>query len=673
MARGLRRVPTYYQDLFDIIAPNPGHVVASSACIGGALGTQLLRYRDNPSEQHLQKIKNWCLQMVGIFGENNFYLEMQPSNNEEQIYVNKWIIKLSEELNIPFIITNDAHYLKKEDIKIQKIFLNSQTGDREVEDFYATTYLMSDEEVHEYLDKQIGAENVEKAYKNIQSIADRATNYSLKKPLKIPSLLWRPNEKIEESELSFYLSKMPTLQQFIDSEYAADNYLVGAVINGIKKHKDLQNDAAYTELDLCLQDTMISSKVNKAQWSAYFLNLQKIIDVCWEAGTIVGPGRGSGVGFLLLYCLDITQINPMRESVKTYRFRFLNPERVSVLDIDSDITGLNRDKILNYIRDYYGQDKVANVLTLRTEKSKSAVLAAARGLGIDVDIAQYIASLVPAERGMLWPLKDCYYGNEDEGRAPIKQFVQQMEEYPELWETIQITEGLIVGMGEHAGGIIFVDEPFINSTALMRAPNGDIMTQFELHTAEKASLIKYDMLSVEAIDKIQICIDLLTEYGYITKYPTLRETYEKCIGIYELDRTSPEMWQMVLEHKINSLFQMEKQSGITGIALTKPQSVEDLAHLNSIIRLMAQEKGAETPLNKYARFKEDISLWYKEMDEYGLTKEEQKLLEPYLLGSYGICESQEGFMQLVQIPECGGFDLNFADKLRKAIAKFLAS
>ncbi len=181
------------------------------------------------------------------------------------------------------------------------------------------------------------------------------------------------------------------------------------------------------------------------------------------------------------------------------------------------------------------------------------------------------------------------------------------------------------------------------------------------------------MLSVEAIDKIQICIDLLTEYGYITKYPTLRETYEKCIGIYELDRTSPEMWQMVLEHKINSLFQMEKQSGITGIALTKPQSVEDLAHLNSIIRLMAQEKGAETPLNKYARFKEDISLWYKEMDEYGLTKEEQKLLEPYLLGSYGICESQEGFMQLVQIPECGGFDLNFADKLRKAIAKFLAS
>lgn len=114
---------------------------------------------------------------------------------------------------------------------------------------------------------------------------------------------------------------------------------------------------------------------------------------------------------------------------------------------------------------------------------------------------------------------------------------------------------------------------------------------------------------------------------------------------------------------------MEKQSGIQGIALTHPQSVDDLATLNSVIRLMAQEKGAEQPLNKYARFKDDISLWYEEMEAYGLTKEEQKLLEPIVKISYGICESQERFMQLVQLPECGGFDLTWADSLRKSIAK----
>lgn len=182
-------------------------------------------------------------------------------------------------------------------------------------------------------------------------------------------------------------------------------------------------------------------------------------------------------------------------------------------------------------------------------------------------------------------------------------------------------------------------------------------------------LIKYDLLSVEAMDKIQVCLELLVKYGYLKWSGTLRKTYENAIGIYNLERTDSKMWKMVWEHKIQSLFQMEKSSGIQGIALTHPKSVDDLATLNSVIRLMAQEKGAETPLEKYARFKKDISLWYQEMDSYGLTKEEQKILEPVLKISYGICESQERFMMLVQIPECGGFDLNFADRLRKSVAK----
>ena len=189
-----------------------------------------------------------------------------------------------------------------------------------------------------------------------------------------------------------------------------------------------------------------------------------------------------------------------------------------------------------------------------------------------------------------------------------------------------------------------------------------------METYEKL-LIKYDLLSVEAIDKIQICLNLLIEYGYVKKYNTLRETYENCIGIYNLERNAPDMWKMVWNHEIQSLFQMEQQSGIQGIALTHPQSVDDLAVLNSVIRLMAQEKGAEQPLNKFARFKNDIRLWYDEMTQYGLTEEEQKLLEPIVKLSYGISESQEKFMQLVQMPECGGFNLTWADKLRKSIAK----
>lgn len=672
MQRGMRRVPTYYQDLIDVIGENKGHLVFSSACIGGALGVQLRKYRDNGNSKLLKKIKLWCKQMEEIAGKGNFYLEMQPSNNEDQVYVNKKIIELSEELEIPFIITNDAHYLKKEDLKIERIFLNSQEGEREVDEFYGTTYLMNDNEIKEYMIHQIGEENILKAYQNIQDIADRAKDYSLKKPLKIPNLPWR-EIKNKNVNKEFYEEKIPMLKTFKNSEYKSDRYLCNALIDGIIAHKDLQNEEAYKELDLCLKDTWESSIVNKARWSAYFLNLQKNIDLCWEAGTIVDPGRGSGVGFLLLYALDITQINPLREKTKTYRFRFLNPERVSVLDIDTDISGAKREEVLDYIRSYYGEDKVANVLTLRTEKSKSAILAAARGLGIDVDIAQYIASLVPSERGIIWSLKDCYYGNDKEDRKPIQQFVIEMNNYPELWEVVSYTEGLIVGIGEHAGGIIFVDEPFTESTALMRAPNGDIMTQFELHTAEKVGNIKIDLLSVEAIDKIQICLDLLVKHGYIKRYPTLRETYENCIGVYNLERDSEEMWRKCWNHEVMSLFQMEKDSGIRAIALAKPKNVDELAILNSVIRLMAQEKGGEMPIDKFVRFKNNPKEWDREMDEWGLTKDEKDFLHSELDISYGLCIAQEQFMNLVQSQELGGFSLTWADKLRKAIANFLAS
>lgn len=278
--------------------------------------------------------------------------------------------------------------------------------------------------------------------------------------------------------------------------------------------------------------------------------------------------------------------------------------------------------------------------------------------------------MVPADRGIQRTLDQCFYGDPESDYPPIKQFVFEMtENYPELWEVARKIEGLVCRLGEHAGGVIFVDESFTKSTALMRAPNNDIMTQFDLHDCEDVSLIKYDLLSVEALDKMHICLDLLAEQGYIEQKETLKETYESVIGIYNLERENLNMWKMVWNHEIQSLFQMEKQSGIQGIALTHPQSVDDLAVLNSVIRLMAQEKGAEQPLNKFARFKEDIGQWYSEMKRYGLTEEEMAILEPVVKISYGICESQEKFMQLVQMPECGGFNLTWADKLRKSIAK----
>ena len=651
-----------------MILLNPGHVIGSTACLGGCLPVQLMRLRDTGAPS-MDKLKIWIKQMQEIFGKEDFYFEMQPSKNKDQIYVNNELIKLSNELNIKYIITNDAHYLKKEDRPIHKAFLNAQQGDREVDDFYATTYLMSDEEIREYMEDKVGEEVLQKSYQNIIEIKNKCKDFSLQKDLKIPRLNWKEFE-INDKEKIYFSEKIPYINKFLSSEYSEDRHLAYAIIDRIKDDETLQDKQTFKEIDACLEDTWVSSEVNGSRWSAYFLNLQNIIGSCWDAGTLVGCGRGSGVGFILLYLLGITQINPLREKAPTFRWRFLNPERVSVLDVDIDIEGGRRAEVLSKFRDIYGNDRVANVLTLKTEKSKSAILTAARGLGIDVDTAQYLSSFIEADRGQLRTLHQTFYGDPENGISASNKFREEMENnYPELWEVAKRIEGLINGCGIHAGGVIFVDEPFTETSALMRAPSGEIITQFDLHDAEDTGLIKYDILSVEALDKIHNCIDLICDYGYEEREATLKETYEKIVGIYNLERDDPKMWEMCWNHKVQSLFQMEKQSGIQGIAVMKPTSVDDLAILNSAIRLMATEKGGEMPVNKLARFKAHPVDWDYELKKYGLGEDAKKVLAPVLNISYGLCIAQEQFMQLVQLPELGGFNLTWADKLRKSIAK----
>ena len=483
-----RRVPTYYQDLMEVVKPNNGHLIASSACLGSFYDNCLLKYRETNDEHYLDMAKRWALYIQDIFGKGNFYLEMQPSNNEEQIFVNKHIVEMSQELSIPYIITTDSHYCKKEDAPVHKAFLNAQEGEREVDSFYATTYLMGDEEIRSFF-SYLTEEQLQYAYRNILEIREKCEDFSIQKPLKIPSLLWRQFHHYDDNERQFYYEQMPSLKKFADSEHEADRVLVDAVIEGIKGKNDLQNEAAYKALEECLDMTWVSSEVNKAQWSAYYLNLQRIIDECWNAGSITLPSRGSGGGFLLLYALDIIQMNKLRENTELYPWRFLNPARVSVLDIDTDISGMKRAQVLNHLSNVY-KDRMCNVATFKLEKSKSAILTASRGLGISVDDAQYISSLITVERGQCYTLKQMYYGDEENGIEPNKMFIDAVNRFENLWNVANKIEGLICGVGVHAGGVVFVDEPFTNTCALMRAPDGTLISQFELHDLESLSQIR---------------------------------------------------------------------------------------------------------------------------------------------------------------------------------------
>lgn len=675
MGKGLRRVPTYYSDLEEIIGANPGHVIGSTACRGSAIGTQLMKYKELSEDSSTkdvapalyEQIINWCNYLKSIFGEENFYLEFQPSADKEQEYINRMMIQIASEINSPYIITCDAHYKSKDKARIHKAYLNSQDGDREVDAFYATTYLMDTEELESFL-TYMSRDQLDYAYKNILKIKNSCEDFTIKRPLKIPNLQWKAPVVNYINPKWFNL--IPNLKLFTTSNFEGDVVLAKTIISKLESDPSLQTAEVYTEVNNELQTVMTSSIKNKAHWSAYLLNLRKIIDTCWEAGSIVGPARGSGGGFLLLYLLDIIQINFLQEETKLYPWRFLNPDRVSVLDIDFDISGLKRDQIMKKFREVYGEDRVANVATFGTEKSKAAIQTAARGLGIDNDEAQYLSSLIPSDRGQTRTLAQCFYGDPDKEMPVIKEFRIAMEtDYTELWEVAKEIEGLICRCGIHAGGVIFVDEPFTNTSALMRAPDGTIITQYELHDSEALSLIKYDALSVEAMDKIQICIELLQKYGYIDSNLSLKEAYESTIGIYKLDRTSPEMWKMIWDHKILSLFQMEQQSGVQGIALTKPKSVSELAVLNSVIRLMNTDKDGEQPLNMWVRYRKNPQMWLREMQNYGLTAEEINWLSHHPSITDGICESQEGLMALVQEDRLGGNSLGFADKCRKGLAK----
>ena len=401
---------------------------------------------DTNDIQFYETAKNWCLYIQNIFGVGNFYLEMQPSHGKEQVFVNKQLLKISQELNIPYIITTDSHYLRPEDAFIHETFLNAQDGEREVRSFYETTYMMTDEEVRSFF-PYLTEEQIEAAYKTIRSIKDKCEDFSILKPLEIPQLPWRKFKQRQPDEVFAFTRLIPALEKFIKSPYYADNQLVLALIEGIHEHEDLQNQKAYDALNECLEMTWTSSEVNNARWSAYFLNLQKIIDECWNAGTLVMPARGSGGGFVLLYALDIIQINPLREKTTLYPWRFLNPARVSVLDIDVDISGIKRAQVLEHLRKFYGENRVSNVATFKLEKSKSAILTACRGLGIDVDNAQYISSLITAERGQAYTLKQMYFGDEENDIKPNLTFIEEINKYPQLWEVANRIEGLICGMG----------------------------------------------------------------------------------------------------------------------------------------------------------------------------------------------------------------------------------
>lgn len=676
----MERVPTVKKDLEEIVKDNKGHLIASTACLGSEVNIHLLAIREaerNNDEAkiryHKVKLHEFILWCIDVFGKENFFIELQPALSDEQIYCNQKLVKIADYYGLKGIVTTDAHYLRPEDREIHKAYLSSKEGDREVDDFYEACFLQAIDEIYErmnYLPKEI----IEEAIKNTELIGKMVEDYTIEHEPIIPKIDL-PEFEVRHIFKPAY-DKYKYIKKMAYSDNEQDRYMIKLIEDGFQEnipYNTLTKEKFHqilNRINLELGELWeISQKLNQAM-SSYYITVREIVNIIWDddcgGNSLVGSGRGSAAGFLVNYLLGITQINPLEYGIEMPHWRHLHQSRPELPDVDLDTEGSKRQQILQALRRHFGEDKVLQVCTFGTEGSKSALLTACRGLGIDVDTAQYLTSLIPFERGQNWSLSDCFFGDKEKGRKPIKELINEVEKYPRLKETALKIEGLVNKRSIHAGGVIIFNEPYYKSNAMMKAPNGTPITQFNLGDSEALGNVKFDLLTVECLDKIRATLDMLLEHGEIEWQGSLRATFNKYLHPQNIDFNEPKLYEMLGSGEVMDLFQFSTEVGHLAATKVKPKNLLETAAANSLMRLMSE--GEEQPIDTFIKYKNDISLWYEEMRNYGLNDEEIKVMEEHLLKLNGVADTQESVMLLSMDKRIAGFDVKWANKLRKAIA-----
>ncbi len=667
--RAIMRTPTFSGDLFDIIGPNPGHVIATTACIGGYCGKMFLNGQSDRIPRHLALIRD-------LFGKDNFFIELQPSWRDDQIRYNRYMVEhFWDEYN--FIFTTDSHYLKAENAQVHKYFLNSKSSkDREVDAFYASAYMMSTDEVYDYLTSEKGSNLSEDKFhimcENTNKICDSIVGYNLSHTSVIPKIRFNvePLNNFYHDMVRHYPEETKSVQAMIDNNNPSDIHLLNLLVEPWHNRIAAEDEkATVVELDYELEQLFAISQQLNQSMSDYFITMAKMIDIMWDEGdSLVGPGRGSGGSSIINYLLGITQINPLKQSVELPFWRFMHKERPGLPDIDIDTEANKRVRVFNKVQQYFqsiGGDLI-HVCTFGTETSRAAINTAAKGLGVDDDVASYLTAMIPNQRGNDWTLQQCYIGDEE--HPQVKAFKDEIDKYPMLWEVASSIEGLITRLGCHASGVLALNEPIWKSNSAMKTTKGILVTAFDLEDTEQLGGVKYDYLTVQALDKIRTCMNLLLEDDRIEWQGSLRATYNKYLHPDVINYTDRGMWDSLYRREIPSCFQFDTQVGGQAIQEIHPTNLAELTAGNGLMRLMATDDGI-LPLDLYVEHKNNIGLWYDEMREAGLTLGEMKLLEPYLNIVYGVAVSQETMMRMSMDPHISGFTVGEANILRKAVAK----
>lgn len=675
--RGLQRVPLLYSELTEVIKKyGKGHLIASSACIGSLLGQQLLTMREAEIMEDKQgrkeahdKIVQHILYCKEQF-KNDFYLEIAPALYKDQIWVNQKTLQLCDVFDLKATVQDDSHRLTQEDFIAHKALLNSKQGEREdIEKFYSYTYLQSYEDIKKHLEPVDCDCDV--LFANSMEVADKIEEYSLLKSQQVPQVSV-PYFPKEEGQTGYqYLDKM------YDSENEQERYWVNYCVDKLKE-KQLYNETYLTELnEEARVQQVIGEKLGTCIFS-YPIFLQHYFDLIWECGGCIGTGRGSSSAGLDNYLMNLTQYDPIKAGVNNY-FRYLNDSRTELPDLDFDLPPTVRPKWFEKIREERGELGLVQVATFSTMSSRAAVLSACRGYrsekfpeGIDNDQAQYLTSLIGAERGFTYTIKEMIEGNPEKDLKPNNTFINAVNQYDGLLDIIKKLEGTISNRSIHASGIVF-NEPGheFDDGAIMTAPDGTLITQWSLHDAEAAGKVKIDSLVTDVMEKITQCILLLQENGYMESNLTLRQAYDKYVHPDVLPIEKEDIWDAIDNVTVNNLFQFNTQVGSQAVKKLKPRTVKELSAINALIRLMAQEKGGETPVDRYYRIQQHPEQWDCEMDSYGLTKEEQAIIKEYCQYTYGTLPLQDDLMLMMMDKRLFGFDLEYTNFARKVIGKKL--
>ncbi len=572
-------------------------LIACTACLGGEIPQLIIAGKDKEAEQKI-------LDYNTLFGQDNFYLEVQPHPNlEYQEEVNKKLVQFSRDLGVPLVATNDIHYFKKEDDEVQDILLCLQNKKKK-EDKDRMNMLGEDFSMKSNKEMAEAFPDNPEAIENTLKIAEKC------------------NVEIKLGETQLPVFEVP-------DSHNEETYLRSWCLEGLER----KYGQKYEEIDQEKKDRLDFelSVINNMGWPSYFLIVADFVVWAKKREIVVGPGRGSAAGSFVSYLLGITNIDPLKYGLLFERF--LNPERVSMPDIDLDFADTRRDEVIDYVEKKYGKDKVSQIITFGTMAARAAARDVGRVLGYSYDYCDKLAKMIPMFSKVEDALRDVEELKEIYNKDP---YAKQLLEYTKK------IEGVARHASTHACGVLITKNPLTDYTPLQYASSSDksIVSQYSLHPVEDLGLLKMDFLGLKNLTIIESAINII------------KKTKGDVVDVDQIPLDDQKTLELFQKGKTTGVFQFESSGMKRYLKELMPSQFEDVIAMVALYRPGPMEWIPDYIKGKHG--KKEISYLHPK-------------LKPILDKTYGVALYQEQVMKMAQ--ELAGFSMGEADILRKAVGK----